>query len=732
MNTKKILTDNLAAILDEAYKDAFFINPDIPEKKISNAIKNIANDCSENDIVAVVDGTIFGSVKEGFVFTETTLYSRISGEIVRIDYKDIENINPGDDKMEICTKSGTSIIIESSGFYRSSGLAKLLTLLANGGIHSSESDIFKSRNLSVEYLVNNFGASIVTEEKRFTTNFDLSVKTISTFSKAVKAEPPLSCKNVIAFADISSNCDGKEGIAFTNECVYLKDGFFKAIHGVKYENIGDIVPVDYHYNVYAVNSVPLYESITNKECFLPQNFIYLLAAIKNREDFFPVLDVLIAYGFAGNTEDSEIETIKTAISSVILSKYHFNIEQGKLEEEINYVKKRETEAPYSTIQTFLENEKLNRKFCFENLIHLVAFLNETVARATYFRKLRQSFNLSKEDELKARKNIVNFYVTKKLRGEIDTIIEEEYIINKMNTLVDRAVRESDDDAIVTSRKKVEEIFDNYPQNEIGKMIFEWKKNVFDKNPILYEFLAEKDDEDIEKFLTGIPLASKLEKYANLRELLLNLPKTNETKKFFNDLFTATCETVDDGIFNMECESIGAQMENEEETLQLIDKFDEIFRRATDGTIVKGCKNVEWQNTAVYAFVGVSLYIAQEADYASGTKSFVCRYTPSLAALNDDGETPIKTFKFDLKIDNGQSFLLEVEYNNNGISTRGNFVGSLLETSDFGDITVEHVFHMIGHREYAQHLKEYIKTLYDLYEQSDQYKQHKNLRDMDEL
>lgn len=55
---------------------AWYRAPAIPAKKLSNAIGQYAGDASQTSVLALADGTVFGSAKEGIVITADTLYSR--------------------------------------------------------------------------------------------------------------------------------------------------------------------------------------------------------------------------------------------------------------------------------------------------------------------------------------------------------------------------------------------------------------------------------------------------------------------------------------------------------------------------------------------------------------------------------------------------------------------------------------------------------------------------------
>ncbi|WP_203640341.1 hypothetical protein [Levilactobacillus andaensis] len=60
--------------LSNYFTDGLYLAPHIPSKKLVNAHKNIANDVDSTYILGLVDTTIFGSGKEGMVFTGENFY----------------------------------------------------------------------------------------------------------------------------------------------------------------------------------------------------------------------------------------------------------------------------------------------------------------------------------------------------------------------------------------------------------------------------------------------------------------------------------------------------------------------------------------------------------------------------------------------------------------------------------------------------------------------------------
>lgn len=86
------LTNNL---LEDLSKDItlsrcpkIFIKPNIPSKKLSNALSSYANNIKEEDVLLLVDDTVFGSAKDGLILTSTTIATKRSYEnpkLIKLD-----------------------------------------------------------------------------------------------------------------------------------------------------------------------------------------------------------------------------------------------------------------------------------------------------------------------------------------------------------------------------------------------------------------------------------------------------------------------------------------------------------------------------------------------------------------------------------------------------------------------------------------------------------------------
>lgn len=97
----------------------FFIEGDIPEKRINNAVKKFAPGLDMVSILGFYDTTIMGSGKSGYIFTDTKVYYiEILGKPEKLWYDEIERIelmdeqNPKDDtrKLRFCLKDGKNVI----------------------------------------------------------------------------------------------------------------------------------------------------------------------------------------------------------------------------------------------------------------------------------------------------------------------------------------------------------------------------------------------------------------------------------------------------------------------------------------------------------------------------------------------------------------------------------------------------------------------------------------------
>lgn len=71
-----------------------FFQPDIPRKKLRNALTSYAKGAQEQDTLVLVDNTVFGSAKDGALLTPTALYTHNQMEQPkRIEISEIETVS---------------------------------------------------------------------------------------------------------------------------------------------------------------------------------------------------------------------------------------------------------------------------------------------------------------------------------------------------------------------------------------------------------------------------------------------------------------------------------------------------------------------------------------------------------------------------------------------------------------------------------------------------------------
>ncbi len=93
--------------------DHIYVKPNIPEKKLNNAINKYAQEVDKNQVIALGDFTVFGSAKEGFLITPAGFYRKGTLESdMKIVFDNLEEVNsfPDDDEILIKTKNGNKKI----------------------------------------------------------------------------------------------------------------------------------------------------------------------------------------------------------------------------------------------------------------------------------------------------------------------------------------------------------------------------------------------------------------------------------------------------------------------------------------------------------------------------------------------------------------------------------------------------------------------------------------------
>ncbi len=86
-NVNEYLRTNL-----ETIGGAIYIAPSIPTKKLNNAVVAYNFDGDVNTVIGLFDNTVFGSAKDGILFTGSGLTIKHSSTVKNIKYEEIEKV----------------------------------------------------------------------------------------------------------------------------------------------------------------------------------------------------------------------------------------------------------------------------------------------------------------------------------------------------------------------------------------------------------------------------------------------------------------------------------------------------------------------------------------------------------------------------------------------------------------------------------------------------------------
>lgn len=109
MTSSSFIKTNISKIISNKN---LYVTPDIPEKKLNNAVKAFC--CEDHKkIIAIYDNTVFGAADEGIIWTGSTLKYKISGKkVITISYEEIMKIFLLDDRLLIEKSDGELVEIK--------------------------------------------------------------------------------------------------------------------------------------------------------------------------------------------------------------------------------------------------------------------------------------------------------------------------------------------------------------------------------------------------------------------------------------------------------------------------------------------------------------------------------------------------------------------------------------------------------------------------------------------
>lgn len=252
MNIEKLIKDNVEKIAKSGSK--IFVTPDIPEKKLNNAVEYIAKEVDPNYVLALLDTTIFGSAKEGLVFVGDKLFINNGGSRV-YEFVKIQKIEKQSYTVE--NKDGEEVIKHKY----------ILTY------ENEEEDI-------TSYI---FG----TDKDGFIELIELILKNIA------KGDGKLETTNQACPLSMMSS--------------EIKEKYLKLICNYAYSDDDMVDPKEYA----EIMSLIAVNSIESEVRFIIREYMYNKSSIENNEDLISYLEKCVD---AGSLEALKLSVIKDTIN----------------------------------------------------------------------------------------------------------------------------------------------------------------------------------------------------------------------------------------------------------------------------------------------------------------------------------------------------------------------------------------------------------------------------------
>jgi hypothetical protein len=125
----------LTRVVPHDPQNQWYLSPNIPQKKLDRAIRKYASGLQPGDVLALMDGTVFGSAHIGVLLTTEGLHYRRSGKGGAIRWSEIsEAKSVGSAEIDITTTQGSRLRISCGvGLLVRDRLQKLVNLVAHRG-----------------------------------------------------------------------------------------------------------------------------------------------------------------------------------------------------------------------------------------------------------------------------------------------------------------------------------------------------------------------------------------------------------------------------------------------------------------------------------------------------------------------------------------------------------------------------------------------------------------------
>ena len=232
-----ITKEELITHMKDYPDNKIFYSPNIPSKKIRNALPSYAQQIAPEEIIVLIDDTVFGGAKEGMIITKDGIYSKeLTENPLSYSFSDIQNIK--------CEKK--QIYINNTPFFKFTmpepfpmmRLANFISSNLNVSANIEQEDSTSNENKEDNPLTD-----FLKEQKikfQHPSNFYVGneLPHNSKINFCTKCNIP-NPEEILALLDTTILKSGKDGIAFCKNKIIWRDSFSDP-HEVSYEDIQDL------------------------------------------------------------------------------------------------------------------------------------------------------------------------------------------------------------------------------------------------------------------------------------------------------------------------------------------------------------------------------------------------------------------------------------------------------------------------------------------------------------
>ena len=204
------------------------LGEEINKKKFNIAQALYANEVEYEDAILMVDTTLFGNGKNGFVITEKGVYSRNLGDNYQFYFSEVDKVEEKGSEIQVTKKDGSNFTMRSSldkGFIDvlNEILQSVDNVVNEDNITTKkvEEELISLKTLCNEEEISAI-KSIISRIYDESSTFINEVNQVKLANAINAFSPKTNKKNVFAFMDFTIFGSGKEGMIFEYDKVIFK------------------------------------------------------------------------------------------------------------------------------------------------------------------------------------------------------------------------------------------------------------------------------------------------------------------------------------------------------------------------------------------------------------------------------------------------------------------------------------------------------------------------------